>query len=211
MNIEQSDFLSSISMDEFLFFKRIKLIEKARSSWEHFEELIYSLLDKAREGLSSSKDSFSYEETREDAYSDMLLPYLNKYDEHGLVAVREGKSAGHCDIVITLAGFKWLGEAKKASGYEHIFSGFLQLCNRYSSCHSNSKSGGVLLYCGQQKVNLVMNRWMTHLSENYVEAISYQNDKNDENIKYTTHLHTESGTEYKVIHYPFYLHHKPLD
>lgn len=211
MNFEQSDFLSSMSVDDFLFFKKVKLIEKARTSWEHFEEVIYSLLDKAREGLSSSKDSFNYDETREDAYSDMLLPYLNKYDEHGLVAVREGKSAGHCDIVITLGSFKWLGEAKKATGYDHIFSGFLQLCNRYSACHSNSRSGGILLYCSQKKVNLVMNRWITHLSENYIEKIASYNNQNDENIKFTKHSHTESGTEYKVIHYPFYLYHNPLD
>ncbi|EMS8797298.1 hypothetical protein ACTLKO_004628 [Enterobacter ludwigii] len=205
----QTENLSDSSPDELRLFQNITRFRKARSSWDDFENLIHELLINASASMSESRNHLKYESTSEDGYSAVLFYILSGYKSYGLNVSREANNGGHCDISIELGKYKWLGEAKKAKDYQWVFDGFQQLTTRYSVSGANSKSGGLILYCNQKKVNSFMSNWMIELKSRF-PAISKEECLNDDhNIKVTTHTHDVSGNEYKVIHIPIYLNYSP--
>ncbi|HCT6782383.1 TPA: hypothetical protein OT697_003137, partial [Proteus mirabilis] len=201
----QYDNLSDSSPDELKVFQNITRFRKARSSWSDFEKLIHELLIDASISMSESRNHLKYEDTSEDGYSAVLFYILSGHKSYGLKVSRETNNAGHCDIVIELGKYKWLGEAKKANSYQWIYDGFLQLTTRYSVSSANSKSGGLILYCNQKKVNNFMSKWMIELKSKFPEILKEECFADDHNIKITTHKHKVSGNVYKVIHIPIYL------
>lgn len=203
------DKLSDSSADEFKLFQYVTRFRKARESWDDFEKLLHELLINASTSMSESRNHLRYDDTSEDGYSAVLFYILSGYKYYGLNVSREANNGGHCDIVIEFGKYKWLGEAKKAKDYQWVYDGFLQLTTRYSVSDANSKSGGLILYCNQKKVNNFMTKWMMELKSRFPQISKEECFNNDHNIKITTHSHNVSGNMYKVIHIPIYLNYSP--
>ncbi|WBG93468.1 hypothetical protein N5580_21145 (plasmid) [Pantoea piersonii] len=201
--------LQNMSPEELKVFQNITMFREARKSWECFEEVLHKLLLKASVSLAQSRNHLTFDKTSEDGYSDVLLKILEQYKDYGLITTREENNGGHCDISISFGGFKWLGEAKKAKSYDWVYDGFLQLCTRYSTCDSLSKSGGLIIYCGQKKAGTFMTSWMAHLKLKFNDIQDHENHTEDPNIKITKHTHGVSENTYKVIHIPVYLNYTP--
>ena len=205
----QFDNLSDSSPDELKLFQNITRFRKAREGWDDFEKLIHELLIDASTSMSESRNHLKYNDTSEDGYSAVLFYILSGYKNYGLKVNREANNGGHCDIAIELGKHKWLGEAKKAKDYQWVYEGFLQLTTRYSVSGANSKSGGLILYCNQKKVNNFMSNWMMELNSRFPQISKEECYDDDHNIKITTHSHGVSGNTYKVIHIPIYLNYSP--
>ncbi|WP_249213829.1 hypothetical protein [Tatumella sp. JGM130] len=205
----QLDNLSDASPDELRVYQLLTKFRVARSRWSAFENLVHELVVDASVSMAESRNHLKYEDTSEDAYSDILLHILNRYSVFGLKVSRESNNGGHCDIIIELDSNKWLGEAKKATDYQWVYDGFTQLMTRYSISGANSKSGGLILYCGQKKVNNFMSKWMMELKSRSSNISKEECFDNDHNIKITTHNHGVSGNDYRVIHIPIYLNYSP--
>lgn len=129
----------------------------------------------------------------------------------GFDASHDKDIGGHCDIAIENEGnFLWLGEAKIATGYDWLLKGFNQLVTRYSPGTPGQDAGGMLIYCKQQNVRLVMERWENHLRTN-VANLSLTRCQANPLIILTEHEHPVSGLPYKVRHTPMALFFDPQD
>lgn len=68
---------------------------------------------------------------KEDRMTEEILSYLNG---RGFEANHDTTyGGGHCDLVVRLNKFTWLGEDKKHVDYDYLMKGFNQLTTRYAT------------------------------------------------------------------------------
>jgi hypothetical protein len=129
----------------------------------------------------------------------------------GFDASHDKDYGGHSDIVIEARDdFLWLGEAKIHSGYGWLLKGFQQLDTRYATALPGQDSGGLIIYVNQERVDQVMDRWSTHLSENRPDVTIETCIKNPL-ARRSSHVHQRTGRPFKVRHVPISLYFKPKD
>lgn len=120
---------------------------------------------------------------------------------------------GHCDIVVKLNKYTWLGEAKIHSNYDHLMQGFNQLFSRYSSGTDFCNQGAIIVYCKRKNTLDVMTKWKTELIKKFgKKSISDKICSYRESLSfYSTHIHESSGLRYIVKHIFVVLHFDPQD
>ena len=91
------------------------------------------------------------------------------------------------------------------------FSGFQQLCTRYSIGDSNQSEGGILIYIKNKDAKSVMTRWQKHLDTKNLQNLVCNSCPNLTLAFFSTHKHIRSGLAFKVRHIPVMLYHEPQD
>jgi len=121
---------------------------------------------------------------------------------------------GHSDIVIKNLRYKWLAEAKikdtASYDYAWLWSGFMQLTERYATNTANCNRAGFIVYIKQENSRRVMDRWKAHMVNN---SSGYKFDF--ENSQYphsflSSHEHTRFGDACKVTHFSMSAHFAPV-
>ena len=117
---------------------------------------------------------------------------------------------GNVDVSISYANeYLWIGEAKIFTGVAHVWDGYLQLTQRYSTGLRAHSRGGLLLYCYKEHADDLLAEWRATLADQ-VEDINIT----DGHLELTFVSGDESiatGEIYSVTHFAFPLHHNPVD
>lgn len=197
--------------------RNITRIQFALKSYDNFCEYVRAEIDYAVSSLQQNANKITFALSEDQLTLYLLGPIKARGNLVGLDASHETNSRGHCDISIRFGGYVWHGEAKKHSSYSYIFKGYAQLTERYSTGAANDSSGAVIIYTKNKSCRDMMRTWRDFLCKN-APRIHYNNinvsvspcTKNPL-VFYSIHTHTISGLDYKVMHYPVMLHHKPVD
>lgn len=153
-------------------------------------------------------------ELRQQEGEDLLTVEIkNLLNQLGYEASHDSKYGGHVDLVVKREQFLWLGEAKKHErGYDYLYQGFQQLCNRYSVAEENQDNGGLLIYIIKNKdANTVMQKWALHLAEKNLTDYESVSCPKRQLAFYSSHKHQDTGLPYKVRHMAVMLHFSPQD
>ncbi|WP_353213022.1 hypothetical protein [Rhodovarius sp.] len=129
----------------------------------------------------------------------------------GFQATHDTAYGGHVDVVIEgRDDFLWLGEAKVHGDYNWLMKGFQQLATRYSTGLQGQDAGGMLIYCYNQRADLLMKEWKERLSEARPDVAFDASDKSPIEF-HSYHAHVNTGISFKVRHLSVSLYFKPQD
>ncbi|WP_376959640.1 hypothetical protein ABNQ39_06960 [Azospirillum sp. A26] len=129
----------------------------------------------------------------------------------GFDAKLDANSNGHCDVSVNdPRGYQWLGEAKiHKNDYDWLYDGYLQLTTRYASGSKDQDNGGLIIYCYMSRADLMMTRWLDHLTKK-VSSISAAVCPVNNRCSITEDMILAYGVKYKVRHIPVALFHDPV-
>lgn len=180
--------------------------ELSRPSYDEFccdveEHLIDAILN-----LEQHKSIFY--KLGEDQLSTVILTWLKGA---GLDAEHDSNRNGHVDLLVKSGRFNWLGEAKLDKGPAYVMEGFRQLCDRYADGNSFSSKGAVIIYTDKQSKMDFLDGWMEHLVSNYEMAVSRHPRCLQTLSEVTSHVHSATGLNYQVRHFPVSMYYKPTD
>ncbi|HDS1086977.1 hypothetical protein [Stenotrophomonas maltophilia] len=116
---------------------------------------------------------------------------------------------GNVDLVIEHRGYKWLGEAKIATGSTVIYHGYNQLTTRYATGQPNQTAGGMLLYCKDDTADGILAGWRAALEIQRPDAeivdgpvpLSFR----------SVDSRNGAGQRFSIIHLAVSLHHSPQE
>lgn len=175
----------------------------AGGSYCEFVDQLYLDIDQLIYNMQSAPEL--RQKDSEDRLSGEILQGLRLL---GYDAYPDGKSGGHVDMTVKMAGYSWLGEAKKDGNFEE---GLLQLTTRYrtASGNFNHNQAGLVFY-------MVQSSNAKNLLSNWSDKLKAQNCapvpcKNNALAYFSDHTVDGAGTELKVRTMGVSLYHKPKD
>lgn len=117
---------------------------------------------------------------------------------------------GNVDVAVSYADeYIWLGEAKIFTGVAHVWNGYLQLTQRYSTGLAAHSRGGLLLYCYKERADALLAEWRATLGEQLQGVLIGDGARELTFVSADNSLAT--GQPYSVTHFAFPLHHSPQD
>ncbi|WP_392563683.1 hypothetical protein RHO13_10350 [Orbus wheelerorum] len=185
------------------------LLKLTCKTYDKFIKELYTNLERIICRLEQNKKVRS--EDGEDRITEEVLSYLAGCGYDATHDTTHG--GGHCDLVVKINNFTWLGEAKIHKDYDYLMKGFHQLSSRYATGTDFCSQGSLLVYCFNKDAVSVVNEWKTRLKLSYNEnCISAEIcDYRSSFSFYSTHKHESSGIDYKVKHIFVVLHYDPKD
>lgn len=175
-------------------------------TYDEFLELLYKQIDLSIDELQSNAELL-----RKDGEDRLTVSIKSILKAKGFDVTHDEKHRGHCDLLVKLNSFRWIGEAKIHHDYDYLLKGFNQLCTRYSTGDTNQNSGGMIIYIKGKDAKTVMDSWNKRIvEEKFTEFSSKPCPKRELNFL-SSHLHGTSGLSFNVRHMPVLLHFDPQD
>lgn len=153
-------------------------------------------------------------ELREDDGEDRLtIDIVNMLKTLGYDADHERKIGGHTDISVRGKNhFLWIGEAKIHGAYEYLYSGFQQLCSRYSTGDHNQDCGGLIIYIRNKNAANVVKEWRERFQGSGLDELEISDcPKKPDLVFHSSHKHDRSGRNFRVRHIGVILNFAPRD
>lgn len=151
-----------------------------------------------------------YQKASEDLISSHIVDLL---EAKGYTVAHGQYSSGSTDIIVRHGPHRWIGEAKWHTSDEKVREAMRQLSTRYSTGSDVCSCGGLFIYNRRGKVHEKLQRlkkyWENDCTE--YENLKTEECKTSQFAFYTTHIHADSGTEYRVRHRWINLSHNPQD
>ncbi|SCC07827.1 hypothetical protein [Gilliamella intestini] len=147
----------------------------------------------------------------EDRLTEEILSFLSAC---GYDATHDSfHGGGHCDLLVKVNNFTWLGEAKIHRDYDYLIKGFNQLTTRYATGTDSCSQGSLIVYCKTKDTVSVVNEWKVRLKSIYGDSCICTDQCNyrPSFSFYSTHKHESSGIDYKIKHIFVVLHYDPKD
>lgn len=116
---------------------------------------------------------------------------------------------GNVDLAIEYEDYMWLGEAKIAHSVSVIYGGYLQLTSRYTTGMLGQTSGGMLLYCQDERADVTIAGWKAALSKQ-VSVSNVQPGPTDLSFR-SSDMCAATGATLDILHLAVPLHHEPQE
>lgn len=185
------------------------LLKGLCKTYDEFIDRLYEDLEMTIERIEQNKKIRYNDE--EDRLTEEIITSLSSYGYDAMHDTHYG--GGHCDIIVKLNNFTWLGEAKIHSSYEYLLKGFKQLITRYAIGTDLCSQGSLIIYCKTKNAASVKDRWKEEVKSNYgKDCICTESCRYRPSFSfYTVHKHESSGIDYKIKHIFVVLHYDPKD
>lgn len=185
------------------------ILSSISTTYDKFICTLYQYIEKAILRLEQNKKIRINDE--EDRITEEIITYLCGCGY--AVSHDTTHGGGHCDIVVKLNNYIWLGEAKIHNSYEYLMKGFKQLTSRYATGTDFCCQGSLFIYCFNKDAVSVVKEWKDKLKSSYGDnCISKEQCKDRPSFSfYSIHKHESSGIDYKVKHIFAVLHYDPKD
>jgi len=144
---------------------------------------------------------------KQDDSEDKLTRYVvGLLNQTGYQATHDQDQKGHTDLLVSSAGFKWLGEAKLHRDYDWLFHGLDQL-QTYAT--GREAGYGLLVYLRVQNAKAVMEEWRTRLSGSTNSHLKSINDGDEPLSFWSIHQHESSGADMNTKHIGVSMYYQP--
>ncbi|WP_148230107.1 hypothetical protein [Marivirga tractuosa] len=207
--------MSSITLKEFNSLAstdyRLRLQHERMTveNYDDFVSALYNDLDWCINEVQKKAEYLQPDVNGEDRVSSYLQVALNAMFYSAEAKFVKG---GNTDLTISSLNnqYKWIGEAKLVQGVNnrHVWGGFLQLVERYTS--GEDPNGGILLYIYCPDAKSIMESYREYTMTKNEYHFLYENCKKKKiGTFYTIHKHTSSGENFKTRYIPVILHNSP--
>lgn len=173
---------------------------------DHAQRL--SLVERAIDWICQEfvKTSHVRQEMSEDG---LTIEIVTSLKAMGFQAAHDTQYGGHCDIIIEAKDeFLWIAEAKIHKSYDWLLGGFEQLDRRYSTGLVGQDSGEMIIYCFGQRADLVLAEFQKRL-EAARKDVAFDSSVANGLFRRSTHVHINTGRDFRVRHKIVPLYFKP--
>lgn len=198
------EFSSATGNTEFeRFLKRA-----TASSYEQFISVLYNDIDNIIAGIQENPEL-----RLKDDENRLTIDIVHMLKMLGYNADHDRKIGGHTDISVRGKNHHlWIGEAKIHGGYDDLYSGFKQLCTRYSTGDHNQDRGGLIIYIRNKDAAKVIREWKERFQDCDLEELVLSHcPERPDFVFYSTHKHERSGRPFCVKHIGVMLYFDPKD
>lgn len=182
-----------------------------RLTASNYEQFVSTLNDDIDDIIGRIQEN---PELREDDGEDRLtIDIVDMLKTLGYDADHERKIGGHTDISVRgKKNFLWIGEAKIHGAYDYLYSGFQQLCSRYSTGDHNQDCGGLIIYIRNQNAANVVQEWRERFQESGLYDLKISDCSRRPDLAFrSSHKHDRAGRNFHVRHIGVILNFTPRD